>query len=126
MTESITHTWWAEESSSSERCETGTTAWSIEFSLRGLSWLSFCGLSLGAFLIRTSSTSFRPNGDRELLPEGLSCRASAPSHLSETSALSGRRACRAEAGVVPNVVSVWVGSVLAIRKNWNVRPLSSI
>jgi hypothetical protein len=57
----------------------GGTAWSTEFSLRGLNSLSFCGLSPVAFLIRTSSTSFRPNGDRGLLPEGLSCRAWVPS-----------------------------------------------
>ena len=60
----------------------------------GLSWLSFCGLSPGAFLIPTSSTSFRPNGDRELLPEGLSCLAWAPSDLNQISALRSRPACR--------------------------------
>src|SRR5665213_807304 len=124
MTESITYTWWAEESLSSERCETATTAWSIEFSLRGLSWHSFCGLSPGPFLIRTSSTSFRPNGDRELLPEGLSCLAWAPSDLSRTSALSSPRACRG-GGRGPEYCVCRVGWVLAIRKNWDVRSLSS-
>jgi hypothetical protein len=123
MTESITRTWWAEESLSSVRCEKGMTPWSIEFSLRGLSWLSFCGLSPGAFRIRTSSTSFRPNGDRELLPEGLSCLVWAPSDLSQTSAL------REPAGVSTRRVRSRMFGVgawnLGIRKKRDVRTFSS-
>ena len=111
------------ESLSSERCEKGTTAWSIEFSLRGLSWLSFCGHSPGGFLILTSSISFRPNGDRGLLPEGLSYLAWAPSDLSQISPLRSRPACRG-GGCGPECSSVGVED-LAIRKKRDVRPFSS-